>query len=162
MSSAIKIEIPLGILVLIGRVLIFNNTRAFVADSVSATGTIVDFDVRETTDKLTFHPVIEFTTAQGTPVTFTASNGKNIEKRTARNGPSLVDGNDTRRQIGDSVNIRYKPSTPVDAKIDSFLTLRLMPIILVAVGTMLAMGGAIAAKKSFMTRDDEPDFVGYS
>ncbi len=133
---------------LIGRVLIFNNTRAFVADSVSTNGTIIDFNVRETTDKLTFHPVIEFTTAQRTPLTFTASNGENIEKRTARNGPSLVAGNDTRRQTSDSVNIRYKPSSPMDAKIDSFLTLWLMPIILTAIGAVLAMGGAIAAKKA--------------
>ena len=100
MSSSVKIGIPLaiiGILVLIGGVLIFNNTKAFVADSVSATGTIVDFDVRETTDKLTYHPIIEFTTAQGAPVIFTASNGENIKKHTVRNNPSLVAGGDPRR-----------------------------------------------------------------
>ncbi|MDA1228789.1 MAG: hypothetical protein O3A33_12655 [Chloroflexi bacterium] len=68
MSYSAKIGIPVtvvGILLLVPGFLIFNNTRAFVADSLSTTGAIVDFDVQGRQANSTYHPIVEFTTDGG-------------------------------------------------------------------------------------------------
>ncbi|SER17799.1 DUF3592 domain-containing protein [Microlunatus flavus] len=90
------------------------RTRAFLADSVVATGQVVELVARQSCEDdqddedrrvctIAYAPRIFFTTADGRDVDFVSG--------TASSPPSYAEG--------DVVDVRYRPARPADARIDS-------------------------------------------
>ncbi|WP_283842037.1 DUF3592 domain-containing protein [Bradyrhizobium sp. KB893862 SZCCT0404] len=75
------------------------------------------------------YPTFQFQTADGRPITFTSSSGSTSQPYAE----------------GERVRIAYDPRRPEDARLLSFLTLWIAPILLCAAGLLLA-GGAIAVR----------------
>jgi hypothetical protein len=107
------------------------STRSFLADSSTATGTVVELVPRQScsedddghrTCDWVYAPRIRFTTADGREVVFTSA--------TASSPPSYTEG--------DSVQVRYLPSNPVGARVDSFSGLWLAPVIVGGIGLFFA------------------------
>jgi len=157
-SYSAKIGIPVtvvGILLLVPGFLIFNNTRAFVADSLSTTGAIVDFDVQGRQANSTYHPIVEFTTDGGETVRFTVGVHENHDSPPNETVPPVetVNSNDSefpKREVGDSVKVRYMPSDPENARVDSFFELWVMPIGPLGFAVLLAVSGGILVLIGFM------------
>jgi hypothetical protein len=128
-----------GVGLILGGIIQFFQTRRFVRDSITTTGTVITLVVRRldsstiltrtktkrgirTTRKLNpKSPHIRFTTAEGEAITFT--------HHTASDPPGY--------KIGQKVNIRYQPSRPHEAQIASFSSLWLMPGLLLFVGLLI-------------------------
>ena len=89
------------------------HTRSFLADSSSASGRVIglvsrqscdhDDDNREENCTTVYAPRVQFTTGDGRQVVFVSGS--------ASSPPSYTEG--------DPVDVRYRPSDPSDAKIDS-------------------------------------------
>jgi len=109
----------------------WNASRSFVADSVTARGTIIDLVPYRATAGL--EPVVEFRPRGGEPVRFVAPAG--------RRGAACVKGR--------TVPIRYDPADPYAARIDSFKSLWLAPIVTGAAGAVLAATGVVASRAAF-------------
>ncbi|MBI4477815.1 MAG: DUF3592 domain-containing protein [Acidobacteria bacterium] len=139
--------IPMGLAVvgaslLTGAVFTYRSTQAFLTRSVPDEGTVVSNERRESESSngkrsYSFYPVVEFQTPDGKGVKFTASSGSRP--------PSY--------SRGDRVPIRYDPSDPNVADIDSFvsrwlgtLALGVMGVAFVAFG--IVIGACIARSKS--------------
>ena len=81
--------------------------RAFLRNSVTATGEIVELiEVMEGIE-VNYFPKVMFRTAAGEQVTF----------------QSKVGGHNSRRRVDQRVTVRYRPDQPHDAEIDSFFSL---------------------------------------
>jgi len=109
-----------GTATLVGGVYKAFELRAFLARSAAADGVVVDVDevaeqrTRGTgnsshTEEVTvYYPVVRFTAADGRAVQFTSDVG-------ADDSPDY--------RVGDAVRVRYDPSNPAQAKLDSLVGL---------------------------------------
>lgn len=119
------------ILIIIAGVLVL-RTRTFIADSVTATGTVIEMVPRQSCDRdedghavdcdWVYAPRIRFTAADGREITFTST--------TASSPPSYTEG--------DPVPVRYPPGKPAAARIDSYAGLWLAPTIVGGIGVFFA------------------------
>ncbi|MFI9307364.1 DUF3592 domain-containing protein [Streptomyces triculaminicus] len=133
-----------GALCLVAGLIFAGVSVSFLTDAQRARGTVVALDWREDHDggSRTAHgddapaayPVVEFTSADGTPRKFRDSAGSNP--------PSY--------KVGEQVEVLYRPDAPEDARIKGFLSLWLAPLILGGIGlvfTGIGTGFALAARR---------------
>ena len=114
-----------GIGLLVGALIAVQHTRSFLADAVSAPGTVQDLVARSSTDSdghssTTFAPVVRFTTAQGESVTFFSS--------TSSYPPAY--------RVGESVEVLYRADDPGQARIHDWFSLWGLATILGGLGTV--------------------------
>lgn len=119
-----------GGLMLLIALLLWNNTRRFIANADTAQGKVIELiEVRDQDDgSISYKPVVTYAVANGRSITFTASFSTK---------PAPYD-------VGESVEVLYAPGDPQDARIKGFSSLWLGPTILGGLGTVFAgIGGGI-------------------
>ncbi|MCX3060842.1 DUF3592 domain-containing protein [Streptomyces beihaiensis] len=129
------IFLAIGSVCLVVGLVLTGSSISYVTSAKHAKGTVISNDsvtTRETRgtgskqhsyNKTMVYPVVRFTPDGGKPVEFRSSTGTN--------SPSYG--------LGDQVDVLYKADSPKDAKINSFLTLWLGPLVLGGIG--LVFGG---------------------
>lgn len=131
--------IAFGTLFTVIGVILAGMSISFLADSERAKGTVVALKwgpgISDTSrrsrgsDEPVAYPVVEFTSADGTPRTFRSSTGSN---------PPSYDQ-------GEQVEVLYRTGSPEDARINGFASLWLLPLIFGGIGLVLAgVGTAVA------------------
>ncbi len=107
---------------LAGAVWAYFRQKSQMESRIPATGTVVELVHRSTTGGRTgiFCPVVEFTVPSGEKIQFTSDFGSRPASH----------------KIGQSVNVRYDPTDPQKAEIESGMTTWLTPLILVFMGTL--------------------------
>ncbi|MFH8789208.1 DUF3592 domain-containing protein [Streptomyces roseoverticillatus] len=136
--------ITVGALCLVAGLIFAGMSVSFLTDAQRARGTVVALDWREdhgggsrtahADDAPAAYPVVEFTSADGTLRKFRDSAGSNP--------PSY--------EVGEQVEVLYRPGSPEDARIKGFLSLWLMPLIFGGIGlvfTGIGTGFALAARR---------------
>ena len=107
---------------LVGAVWAYFRQKSQMESRIPATGTVVELVHRSTTGSRSgiFCPVVAFSVPSGEKIQFTSDFG------------SRPAGH----KIGQSVNVRYDPTDPQKAEIESGMTTWLVPLILVFMGTI--------------------------
>lgn len=112
--------VGIGAAMLVGAVLLWNNTRAFLAHAISAPGTVIQ--LRQVVDidggSTRYQPVVKFTARDGAVITFAAS--------FSSDPPAY--------SVGEAVEVEYAPDNAQEARIRSFASLWLGASILAALG----------------------------
>ncbi|MFE6161201.1 DUF3592 domain-containing protein [Streptomyces sp. NPDC056486] len=129
----------MGTLLMIGGLIAAGVSVSYLTDAERAPGTVVSLEWRNDThsgsrkqranDGPTAYPVVEFTSADGTPRTFRSSAGSNP--------PSY--------ERGEQVEVLYLADSPDDARINGFTSLWLLPVILGGIGLVMAGIGTTIA-----------------
>lgn len=131
----------IGIGLLIGAVLNYRSTTAFLATAQTATGTIIGYERHNNSEgEIFYYPVITFTPQGDAEIEFTASTGSSGRPY----------------RIGAEVPLRYNPALPFEAVIDTptdlwigVFVLSLLGVVFTAVGCGLFWffrpQGAVAA-----------------
>ncbi|MBI3535631.1 MAG: DUF3592 domain-containing protein [Deltaproteobacteria bacterium] len=114
-----------GVGFLIGTGYGYQHTKKFIATSLQAQGKVIELSRHATYDNHNrsapvYYPVIEFTLPNGKKTEFISNTGSNP--------PDY--------EVGDSVTIIYDPAKPRQAKINSFLDIWLLPVVLGFLGTV--------------------------
>jgi len=127
-------------LVLLGiAVFLFLKTKRLLSVGKTAKGKIVDVVKKESQDQdeegfsstsTTYYPVIEFKTVTGQVIKFEAGVGRS---------------NQNAYEIGHTVDVIYDPNKPQDAKINSFLQLWFVPLILGVIGLIVIVVAGLVA-----------------
>lgn len=110
-----------GIGLLIGATLNFTRTRAFLARAAEAIGEVVALEEEPPTEpgeSHTYRPVVSFQIGANQRVRF----------------ESMAHSNPPQYKIGASVRVLYNPDRPNEARIRSFTSLWLLPVILGGLG----------------------------
>lgn len=95
-----------GVGMLTGGFFLWRSNASFAAHAVHADGVVTDLDYQSSSKgKGTYHPLVDFTAANGTVVHYTSSSGSN---------PAAY-------SRGDHVAMLYDPANPEHAQIDSFM-----------------------------------------
>lgn len=123
----------LGLVAVIVGAVLSADSMAFVNSTVTTTGTVVSNAASEsctrddygTTCSTIFQPVVEFTAPSGKTIRFTSG----------------VSSTQPRYDAGESVPVRYRPSSPHDARIDGFLDLWFAPTLVGGIGLILLAVG---------------------
>lgn len=103
-----------------GAVLAFFKQRRSMESRAAATGTVVELAKTQGRRGYILCPVVEFTLSAGETIRFTSDFG------------SRPAGH----QVGQQVNVRYDPSDPQKAEIESTMSAWLVPAILVFMGAI--------------------------
>ncbi|MGW7519960.1 DUF3592 domain-containing protein [Streptomyces sp. NPDC054796] len=124
--------IAFGTLFLVIGLIVAGTSVSFLTSAERAQGTVVDLEWRVShtessrkkhgDDKPSAYPVVEFTSADGTPRTFHSSTGSNP--------PSY--------ERGERVEVLYRADAPEDARINGFASLWLLPLIFGGIGLLAA------------------------
>ncbi|MFI0821054.1 DUF3592 domain-containing protein [Streptomyces sp. NPDC021098] len=131
--------IAFGTLFLVIGLILAGVSISFLSDAKHARGTVVALEWRDDHDSTSrrrsssngpaAYPVVEFTSADGTPRTFRSSMGSNP--------PSY--------ERGERVEVLYQADSPDDARINGFASLWLLPLIFGGLGLLFAgVGTAVA------------------
>ncbi|MGW0337911.1 DUF3592 domain-containing protein [Streptomyces sp. NPDC003011] len=131
--------IAFGALFLVVGLILAGVSVSFLANAERAPGTVVALEWRNddngvsrkkrVNDGPVAYPVVEFTSADGTPRTFRSSTGSNP--------PSYEEG--------ERVEVLYRADSPDDARIKGFASLWLLPLIFGGIGLLFAgIGTALA------------------
>lgn len=124
----------IGIGVLIGAYYFYNNTKSFLENSHTTTGTVTQL-IKTTSSEgsVLYQPRIRFTTDKGEQITFTSG--------TSSNPPS--------HKKGDVVDVYYQIDNPQKAKVKGFLTLWAAPILMAGIGlSFFMLGFSMLIKKT--------------
>ena len=131
--------IGFGALFLVVGVILAGVSVSFLADAERARGTVVALEWRDdhrgssrhrrAEDQPVAYPVVEFTSADGTPRTFRNTTGSNP--------PSYEEG--------ERVEVLYRADSPDDARINGFASLWLLPLIFGGIGLAIAGIGTVVA-----------------
>ncbi|WP_424887129.1 DUF3592 domain-containing protein [Streptomyces sp. XH2] len=131
--------ITIGSLSLVTGLIFAGVSVSFLTDAERAPGTVVALDWQgdhgggtrkaRGDDTPAAYPVVEFTSADGTPRKFRDSAGSNP--------PSYA--------VGEKVEVLYRPGSPEDARIKGFLSLWLMPLIFGGIGLLFMGIGTVIA-----------------
>ena len=131
----IYVFLGVGALMLLVALLLWNNTRRFIANADTAQGRVIELiEVRDKDDgSISYKPVVTYEAANGKSITFTASFSSK---------PAPYD-------VGESVEVLYAPGDPQEARIRGFSSLWLGPTILGGLGTVFAGigGGMLLARR---------------
>jgi hypothetical protein len=111
-------------------ILFFMRTRNFLEGSLSAEGVVVDFGTRYQDGSTYYHPIVEYDLPNGETVVFQSGAGSK---------PPAY-------SVGEEVQVFYDPEDPKDARIDDWLDLYLVTLIL---GLMAFIFGILAAVFTF-------------
>jgi hypothetical protein len=130
----------IGGLLLVGALLLWNNTRQFVASAYTAQGKVVELIEKRDSDGVTYSPVVRFTAPDGREVTYTES----------------FSGNPAPYDPGDGVEVLYSREQPGKARIKGFMSLWLGPVILGGMGAVFTAigGGILVAQRTGKRRKD--------
>lgn len=131
--------IAFGALFLVVGLILTGVSVSFLVDAERARGTVVALEWRNdhdgasrrtrANDKPVAYPVVEFTSADGTPRKFRGATGSNP--------PSY--------ERGERVEVLYRADSPKDARIDGFASLWLLPLVFGGIGLLIAgIGTAVA------------------
>ncbi|MEY9988749.1 hypothetical protein ABIE67_000781 [Streptomyces sp. V4I8] len=131
--------IAFGAVFLVVGLVLAGVSVSFLADAERAPGTVVALEWRNDdsgasrkatqNDKPAAYPVVEFTSADGTPRTFRSSTGSNP--------PSY--------EKGERVEVLYRADSPENARINGFASLWLLPLIFGGIGLVIGgIGTAVA------------------
>jgi hypothetical protein len=126
-----------GLALLLGSLAVDNHTASFVRGAARAQGTVTALVPQQSTDygsitktpytRYTYQPVVRFI-YKGQLIQFNDS--------VASSPPAY--------HVGETVSVLYRESNPYDARIDSFLSLWLIPLIFGGIGAIfLAIGAAM-------------------
>jgi len=120
----------LGVIMLIIALFVLNNKQQFVKNSMITTGKVINVEKRQSTDSeghtsYSYYPVCVFQTENQELITFVSKTGS---------GRSKYD-------VEDEVEIRYDPSDPSHAEINSFFRIWMLPVILGAMGLVFFLIG---------------------
>lgn len=103
----------------------YDATNKFLNTAQSTSGVVVDLERRHSSStsssgsSTTYAPVVEFTAPEsGQTITFTSNSSSN---------PPAYDE-------GDDVTVLYDPAEPEEARIDSFMSLWFLPLLLLVMG----------------------------
>lgn len=107
----------------------FQSTRTFLAEAERASGTVVSLERKVSRDSdgnrsVTYYPVVRFTTPSGTSRQFQNASGSNP--------PAYREG--------ERVDVLYHPDNLADARIDGFMSVWGMAVILSALGLVFSGG----------------------
>ncbi|SFM67620.1 DUF3592 domain-containing protein [Marinobacter zhejiangensis] len=97
----------IGIAMLVGASLLYNNTTDFLTRAVSAQGQVVDLVLSRSSDSTTYYPVVVFRDASGRQVEFKSNTGSNPPSYTR----------------GERVEVLYEAGEPEAARINGFFSL---------------------------------------
>lgn len=130
---ALRYVIPLifllsGAGLLIAALVVLARTRAFLARAAETVGQVVALDEElplEAGDPHTYRPIVSFQVA-GTPIRF----------------ESMAHSNPPEYEIGASVRVLYDRDRPSEARIRSFVSLWLLPMILGGLGLIFTAVGS--------------------
>jgi len=132
--------IAFGALFMAVGLLLAGMSVSFLANAERAQGTVVSLEWRSDhngvsrksrkIDKPVAYPVVEFTSADGTPRTFRSSTGSNP--------PSYDEG--------ERVEVLYRADSPEDARIKGFVSLWLLPLVFGGIGLVAAGVGTAVAR----------------
>ncbi|MEH2067024.1 MAG: DUF3592 domain-containing protein [Nostoc sp.] len=119
-------------------IIIGMNTRSYVANAIPAQGTVIDLVEHSSVDSdghysYAYYPIVQFTTHAGEPTVFESNSGSDPPGYTR----------------GDRVEVLYRPDKPGSAKINSWLSLWLLPLIFIGLGSIFALVGGIVLANSF-------------
>ncbi|AZQ75287.1 DUF3592 domain-containing protein [Streptomyces luteoverticillatus] len=117
--------LAVGVLCLVVGLVFAGVSVSFLTDAKRARGTVVALDRQVDAA----YPVVEFTPAGGTPRKFRDSAGSD---------PASY-------EVGERVEVLYRPGSPKDARINGFLSLWLGPLILGGVGLAFTGAGTVMA-----------------
>ncbi len=125
--------ILIGMLCIAAGFLSRSKTTKFLESATRSTGVVTGFEEgtsgsSDTGDRnIIYRPIVEFKTATGEQITFTAKIGSQTKSYTE----------------GDSITVHYQSDNPHNARIDSFLSLWLVPLIAWGIGAVLFLVGGI-------------------
>jgi hypothetical protein len=133
-ETVLSLIIPLGFLVcgiglLTSAGVYLSRTRVFLAKAKETTGEVValkEVPPTDTGESPTYRPVVLFQVGPRPPIRF----------------ESIAHSNPSQYKIGDSVPVLYDPESPYDARIRSFTSLWLLPLILGGLGLIFTAIGA--------------------
>lgn len=136
-----------GLGLLVGAFILFTNTKHFLEDALTTDGTVIELvrsrSSSNSSDSITYKPVVEFVTQDGTTVEFMSSSGSNP--------PSYTRGN--------IVEVMYHNSFPEKAKINSFFSLwggatifTIMGSIFFLIGISIILAGYLKLRKTAYLR----------
>lgn len=122
---------PVGVLMLAGAGYKFLDTRAWLARSIEAQGSVIEMvSIRDRdTGSLTFAPLVRFRTAEGRMVDF----------------QSTFSSNPPAHSAGETVTVLYDPARPASAAISGFFSIWFGTMILGIIGAVFATCGLGAA-----------------
>ena len=116
----------IGCGLLVGALLSYRSTAAFLSTAMPATGEVIGYDRRADSEgAITYYPVITFAPAGDDEIEFTASTGSS-------NRPYA---------IGASVPLRYDPKLPFNAAIDTPADIWLVTGVLGGLGVVFVLVG---------------------
>lgn len=123
--TAIFLTVGLGLLS--GGIYSFMSTREFLGNAVSADGVVIDLEERWDSDdsSYTYYPRVRFETETGQPYEFTGDVGSS---------PASFD-------VGEGVRVLFDPADPSSARIDSFMQLWFVSVILGGMGLVFSIVG---------------------
>jgi hypothetical protein len=126
--TAIFLVIGLGLIG--GGIYSFLSTRAFLRQAVPAEGAVIDLTAAWDSEdgSYTYYPRVRFRTPDGRAVEFTSDVGSSP--------PAF--------EVGEPVRVLFDPANPARARIDSFVQLWLLPLILGGIGLVFGFFGAAA------------------
>lgn len=113
----------LGLGMLLGTIILFHSTAAFLAGARSAPGVVTELEYRRDSDGGTYYPLVRFRGPDGRDLVFRGQVGSSP--------PAYA--------RGEAVTVLYDPATPENARIDGFFQLWFGPLILGGLG--LVFGG---------------------
>ena len=103
------------------------KTRDFLVKAVEANGKIVELDRKNSGDGVTYSPVFSFVEASGKQHTIHSS----------------LSTNPPRYEIDEKVSVLYDPQNPQKARIDSFLNLYFVPLVMGIIGAINLLIGLL-------------------
>lgn len=115
----------LGIGCLVGGAWTYQSTSAFLSGSTKAAGVVVGLQASRRNSS--YAPIVEFIDRNGEKVRFTSS--------VSSYPPSF--------EVGQKVEVFYRPNQPQQAQINDFVSLWLLSLILTSLGGVFALIGAI-------------------
>ncbi len=115
-----------GLVFLITSFVISIPTYLFVNKAVKTYGVVVDFQIK-TTRGTTYHPIVRFKTAAGKEIQYI----------------SWVGSSPPAYQKGEKIEIFYNSDNPHEVKINSLLSLWLLPIIFTPIGGIFFLLGIL-------------------
>jgi hypothetical protein len=131
--------IVVGVVCLIACGITFSHTRAFLATAKTTSGRVIGLDPdTDSHHNITYHTVFTFTDDSNNAHTIRTSYAQRPQPYS----------------VGDRIVILYPPDSPESARIRSFSSLWLAPVILVTVGLLFPVMGLLAfisARKTYGT-----------
>lgn len=107
-----------GIAMLIGAAMTYKSTSNFLAEALSAQGTVIALAEKQSSDSMSYSPVVQFVDRDGQRVEFTSSIGSS---------PAGY-------SVGEPVEVLYLPANPQRAKINDFSDLWGMTVFMAVMG----------------------------